>query len=637
MRTTRLLHHPHAARALVFMLAFVLSPLPPGGHLLAATARQEVLTFDARPLNRVDLSHPAEAARLWDTMHCLAALQGLANRAAPRFYLFYCDAYGVDTDQFWFDWLRGEDGWLRSSATRPVASLEEAVRLLRPVFKGLVVYDGAVPATACAASTAAGCEDLLPVRFDPTPGSVYDLLARRLEIPVRLWLVNPDGTPRFTGRGVIPDSKEPTTGSAKLDVCRWAIARYLREPRCAPGVAAYYVDAFWLQHPGGNPSLHTLCNHDYFIARRAFFFDLGPWGDEPANDDPGTPAGRERGVFLSLLRALYDRADGGLVQVGGFVPWPFKYTSHSQPPGRHDGVATEWEFARLISQFNGYMEADAAGHSAMANASFFRFYPLAERYPQPNPKPARAEWARRGWLDADGKVAPRLFVGHYVGDYDAPSWLYKAVPSFFRDPERGKVPLGWAFDPSLADRAPQVLAYAYRHASTNDFFIAGDSGAGYLNPRALTVRPDSGLPSGLAAWTEHCRTQYARWDMTITGFILDGSAGASTAREFAAYRSFSPDGAGTHYEEHPAVHDGLATCRETDLPDDVRAAARVLIDRARHIGAAPGFFWARSILRTPRWYAELAELLAAEPVATRPIVVDPYSFFGLIGVAKGTP
>ena len=102
--------------------------------------------------------------------------------------------------------------------------------------------------------------------------------------------------------------------------------------------------------------------------------------------------------------------------------------------------------------------------------------------------------------------------------------------AFFRDPARGQVPLGWAFNPNLADRAPQVLAYAYRHATTNDFFIAGDSGAGYLNARALTVRPDSRLPSGLEAWRAHCQRWYARWDMTITGFVLDGAAGVALAK-----------------------------------------------------------------------------------------------------------
>ena len=50
-------------------------------------------------------------------------------------------------------------------------------------------------------------------------------------------------------------------------------------------------------------------------------------------------------------------------------------------------MLTEWEFARLVSQFNGYLEADAAAPGAMANASFFQHYPLVARYAQPNPEP----------------------------------------------------------------------------------------------------------------------------------------------------------------------------------------------------------------------------------------------------------
>lgn len=598
------------------------------------TATDQVFTFDARPLNRLDLKSPGESARIWDTMHVLAALQGLANRTTPRFYLFYCGEYGVDTDQFWFDWLRGEDGWLKPAEIRPLGSLDEAIEAFRPAVKGLVVYDSAVPATANLASTASGCEGLLPVRFDPAVGSVFDRLAHRCNLPIKLWLVKPDGTSLFTGSGVVPGLDEPSSGSAKIDAYRWAVHRYLRAQSCAPGLAAYYVDAYWIKHPGRNPTLHTLSNHDYFIARRAFFFDLSPWGDEPSGDDPAAPLGAERKEFLQVMRALYDRAGGGIIQVGGFTPWPFKYTNHSQPPGRHEGVPTEWEFGRLISQFNGYMEADAAGLGAMANASFFRFYPLNPRYPQPNPKPTMADWRARGLVLPDGKVAHRLFVGHYVGDYDAPSWLYKAVPAFFTDPARGRVPLGWAFDPNLADRAPQALAYAYRHATTNDFFIAGDSGAGYLNPRGLTVRPDSGLPSGLAPWTAHCRQYYERWGMSITGFILDGSAGASTDLEFAAYHSFSPDGAGTHYEDRPAVHRGLATCREQDLPDEVNRAAAAVAEQARAGKGRPAFLWARSILRPPRWYAELSDTLETKYPDADITVVDPYTFFGLIQLDK---
>lgn len=600
----------------------------------AAPPPAALWTFDARPLQRLDLKATANVHHTWDTLHLLAALQGLANREAPRFYVFYCADFGVETDAFWFDWFRGEDGWLKSSLATRLTNVEEALTVFRTQFDGLVVYDGQVPATACVASTAAGCERLLPVRYDADPNSLFSRCTAKLHLPVRRWLVNPDGSPKFTGRGTLPDSAAPSSGSAKIDAYRWALARYVATGQCDPHAAAYYLDAFWLQRPrNGPPDNHSLPNHDYFIARRAFFFDLSPWGDEAPVDDPGQPLGLDRRTLTEVLRALYDRAAGGILKIGGFPPWPFKYTTHGGA-GKHEPVPTEWEFTRLISQFNAYHEADAASPGTIANASFFQHYPLAPRYPQPNAQPTRSAWQARGYVTAAGAVAPRCFVGHYVGDYDAPSWLYKAVPAHFRDATRGQVPLGWAFNPNLADRAPQALAYAYRHATSNDWFIAGDSGAGYLNVRALTVRPDSGLPSGLAAWESHCRHSFARWDMTITGFVLDGAAGAATDTEFAAYRSFSPDGAGTHFEAGPRLIAGIPTCPEKDLPDAAEQAAAFIAQRAGARGGKPGFLWARSILKPPRWYAEVSRLLREKYPEAAVEVVDPYTFFGLIRLAS---
>ncbi|MCL5098053.1 MAG: hypothetical protein M1608_11110 [Candidatus Omnitrophica bacterium] len=594
-----------------------------------------IYTYDARPLRRLDLRESANAKRVWDAMHLLAALEGLANRNRPQFYLFYCGDFGVDTDQFWFDWLRGEDGWLRDAEVHPLKDWTDALEQFRPCFNGLVVYDPNVPATSNLGSTAAGCENLLPVRFDPDPASVYTLLTRKLGLPVKLWLVHPDGSPKFTGRGLIPDLDEPASGSAKIDAYRWAIRRYLGTGQCAPGYAAYYIDAFWLKHPQSGPNdLHTLSNHDYFIAHKAFFFDLSSWGDELPNDDPQQPLGLDRKALLEVLRALYDRAGGGMTRIGGFTPWPFKYTDHPGVGGRHGGVPTEWEFSRTVSQFNACVEADAAGLSAMANASFFQHYPLASRYPQPNAPPALAAWKTRGWVDAHGKVTNRLFVGHYVGDYDSPAWLYKAVPAFFRGPTRGPIPLGWAFDPNLADRAAPAMVYAYRHATTNDYFIAGDSGAGYLNPRALTVRPDSGLPSGLSAWVAFCRPYYSKWDITITGFVLDGAGGASTELEYSAYKTFSPNGLGTHCEPRPAMRSGVATCPERDLPDAPDRAAEVIARACATHQNGPGFLWARSILKAPGWYAEVAEKLRAQYPEAQVEFVDPYTFFGLIKLCE---
>ena len=599
--------------------------------IASAAAPALVRTFDARPLKKSNLRDPAAARQVWDTLHVLAALQGLANRDNPALYLFYCSEFGVDTDSFWFDWARTEDGWLRAATVQELKSFEETVTAFRSAFTGLAVYDPAVPATSIAASTAAGCEALLPVRYDPAPGSVFTRLTAGLKLPVRLWLVGKDGESLFTGKGTIPGTTQPSSGSAKIDVCRWAIARYLTANRCAPGIAAHYIDADWIRTASfAGPEMHTLLNHDYFIARRAFFFDLSPWGDEAPNDELSQPPGLDRAAFLETFRALYDRAGGGILKVGGFPPWPFKYTDARGVGGKHGGVPTEWEFGRLISQFNGYMEADAAGLACQANASFFQHYPLAARYPQPNPIPGPPQWRQRGFLTSEGRVAHKLYVGHYGGDYDAPSWLYKAVPVHFRDPARGRAPVGWAFNPGLADRAPQALVYAYRHATSNDFFIAGDSGAGYLNPRALTERPDSKLPSGLAAWAAYCQPRFARWDMSITGFVLDGSGGRSGPAEFNAYHAFSPNGAGTHFERGPKILGGIPTCPEQDLPDSAADAAARIASQAGNLAAGPGFVWARSILKRPAWYAQVSDLLREKHPQAQVEVVDPYTFFGLI-------
>jgi hypothetical protein len=572
-----------------------------------------VYTFDAMPLRQFDPHDRASAARVWDTMHVLAALQGLANRQAPGLYLFYCTANGVETDRFWFDWFRNQDGWLAESRIQPLQDLKAALEVFRGCYSGIVAYNPEIPAMSNVASTVAGADGLLPVRYDPSPGSVFTRLTQELRIPVKL---------RLSG----------AQGSTKVEACHWAVRQYLQTGKCDPRVLAHYIDAFWLKLAGqSGPDMHTLSNHDYFIARKAFFFDLSPWGDEAPNDDPGQPLGADRKELLNVLRTAYDKAGGAILKIGGFPPWPFKYTDFKGVGGKHGGVPTEWEFARLVSQFNGYMEADAAGLSAMANASFYRHYPLAARYAQPSRKPRVEDWKARGYVTSEGKVAGKAFVGHYVGDYDAPSWLYKTVPSAFADPARGEIPLGWAFDPNLADRAPQALAYAYRNAKANDFFIAGDSGAGYLNARALTVRPDSGLPSGLDAWVRHCRAYYERWDMTITGFLLDGAGGRSTDVEFAAYGAFSPDGIGNHFGPDAGVLANVPTCRERDLPASVAQAADSIARDAAQ-GTGPKFLWRRSVLRRPAWYSEVSRTLKAKYPQLAIEVVDPYTFFGLIKV-----
>lgn len=88
------------------------------------------------------------------------------------------------------------------------------------------------------------------------------------------------------------------------------------------------------------------------MSKRAFFFDLSPWDDEPATDAPNQPAAADVQVLRSLLTKLVGRQQHKeMIHVGGckiyffkkqlcfvnlllvivlfklVVPWAFKYTT----------------------------------------------------------------------------------------------------------------------------------------------------------------------------------------------------------------------------------------------------------------------------------------------------------------------
>lgn len=86
-----------------------------------------------------------------------------------------------------------------------------------------------------------------------------------------------------------------------------------------------------------------------------------------------------------------------------------------------------------------------------------------------------------------------------------------------------------AFNPNLNRRAPHALHYARTRQAENEWFIAGHSGAGYLNPGSLFAgnRPP-GRPDGWKEWIAYCRDYDDRYDLTLTGFIIDGASPACT-------------------------------------------------------------------------------------------------------------
>ena len=596
---------------------------------VAATApgAAPVYYFDMTYLHELDRSDPAQAREAWDTAHLVASVQGIVNREGPALFVRFMP----HPDDFWFDYLRGEGQWLAGRDVVRLDSVEDVLRTFEPQLKGVVVYDERVWATSNLASTMAGVEDRVCLRYDPSERSVYSRVmgsglgftqdARRL--------FHEDGSPMFTGKGVIPGTDVASTGSAKCDAYLWAQHHYLDAGQCSRDYLAFYIDAYWLTHPleSGFDNA-TLTNHDFFIAQRAFFFDLHVWDEEAPVDDPDQKPGTDVAALRAILRSMYEQSGGRIVHIGGFTPWAWKYTNHGKAGGAHGGVDTEWKYAQIISAYNGVMDADALGCAGMANASFYRHYPLEARYPQ-NPRPTAAGLEERGLIQADGTVAPRVYVCFYMGDYDSAAWFNYHVPNWWRDPAHGETLCTWAFNPNLDRRAPHAMDYVRRHQSANDWFMFGDSGAGYLNPGMLVApRADSGLPDGLEAWVAHNLPYAQRYDLSITGFIIDGHSPDMGEKGMDAYQRFSPDGIVGQKVPAQGVHRGVMpyTRMKLDLYGSPEEAG------ARIAGLAgvnsPKFLFIRTILQSPSWHqATMAAARAAEPSVT---FLDPYSFFLLL-------
>ena len=558
--------------------------------------------------------------RGWDEVFLVSALQGLANRKEPSLYVIWMDA-----DKYWLDKMTEKNSWMEKTAVNTVDGLEELLTRHREHYRGAVIYDPKVAATSCVAATVAGAENLLPLRYDPSPDSLYSrLTGSGLLKPVK-WLLNPDGTSMFTGKGRIPGTDRDSTGSAKCDAYIWAKMNYLDKGRCSKKDMGYYIDYYFVNAPQARSlSNSTLVNLDFQIANKGFVFDLDVWEDEAPVDDPGQPAGTDYETFREILLSQYRQAKGEMVQISGFTPWNLKYTESRLAGGSHGAVETEWHHAELLSNYNCYMDADALGSSDMANASVYSKYPLREKYTQA--KAGENTLRGMGIIDAGGNVIAANYMCIYVGDYDSSAWLYQKLPSMWDDPIRGRIPLGWAVNPTLARRFAFGMDYMRRNATQFDSFVAGDSGAGYINPGSLAEpRKYSGLPDGTDKWLRHCKKWYDIFDISITGFIIDGYAPEMTEEILDAYTEFSPDGIGG--QKLPAgvgVYKGKMPYKTMGDGNKFDDAKRIAEFRRGELS----FLYLRNIQWKPEKQMDyMKEVKKNNPDA---VFLGPYEFFALI-------
>ena len=599
-----------------------------------AAGQEAIGLYDLHYTLETDLSTPKGRNVAWDDVHVVSALQGIVNRDAPQLYVFFVDRDQLDIDKYWLNKYRRKGQWLYRKETVTYNTIEDLVSAYAGYIKGVVLYDERVPSTSNVASAVAGAEDLLPIRYDLDSESLYSRLVLggpRLKVKRRL--INEDGSVMFTGSGVIPGTNRNSTGSIKNDPYIWYIENYMKTGKCNTEYAAYYLDQYWKQNPGATVrNHHTLSNHDFFISKRAFFFDLSPWGDEPATDEPTQKVGTDLATLKEMLLLAYQQNKGEkYCYIGGFPSWAFKYTKHAG--GIHDDVPTEWEFLRLISAYNAFKDADAIAIGALANASFWQHFPLEERYSQP--WVTHEELKQRGLLTEDGKVdvKGRNFLIFYVGDYDASSWVSQFTSLTWDDPNRGKVPMMWAISPVLQERVPHVLHNFRKTATKNDYFVASDNGAGYLSPGMLQEpRPISGLSSGLQSWAEHCKPYYEKWGLSITGFIVDGYAPGLNWEGMECYRSFSPNGiVPQKLSSWSMLFGNMPVLRaDYDINDvEPKDAAVAIVNRIREREGLP-FHWFRNIIKSPTWYVEVVEEL--KKIDDSICLLDAPSFFELLRI-----
>lgn len=375
-----------------------------------------------------------------------------------------------------------------------------------------------------------------------------------------------------------------------------------------------------------------LPNADYYIANKAFFWDLSPDDSIAPIDDRTQPVGTDVATLKKLLLAQAGRAGDAIFTVSGFVPWWLKYTTTSDPAQSTMGdVASEWKMVDIISSYHGQLDADAYGMTSLSNASVFSKVPLRGNLKQSNDKGQSGTTV----YDKDTK-----YILFYMGDYDAGSWTSGCLPLLWDDAERGTLPLAWPVCADLSQRVPQVFNYLYKTATANDYFVAGDNGTGYLNPMFLEGdRVPDGMTSSLEIWKNHNIASNEKFDIDITGFLIAGNAGVITPTVQQAYSEMSPDGVVYQGSVTPGneIYNETPFVPYWDIGGQISSsqAAGVAASIENRLKNNGQFHVFRSVLTAPSVINDIVEKLKQNYPDQKFEVLDPYTFMRLFRESEG--
>src|SRR5699024_2212046 len=115
------------------------------------------------------------------------------------------------------------------------------------------------------------------------------------------------------------------------------------------------------------------------------------------------------------------------------------------------------------------------------------------------------------------------------------------------------------------------------------------------------------LPDGLDSWIKHNTPYYKQWDISITGFIIDGDAPGLNKRGLNAYAEFSPNGIVPQKIPLTLLCGNMPVLRsDKDVNQkDPPEAAKVIVNRINQRNIP--FHWFRNILKSPTWYLNVVE------------------------------
>lgn len=573
-----------------------------------------------------------DAEEQYDIANLVSTLQGLVNRDGQRLFVRFQqpNTYSQDTDGYWLEQLTADGAWLQDKAVVTVKSPTTLLNLFKQYYAGFAAWDPAVPATVNAVATACGVDNLLPVRYSTVRNSLYWYVKNDESFAGKPVKVDLGGV--FEGGGTtIYGTQTPSTGSRKNDVYIWAKETYLDTHKTNSHLVAYHVDAYGSNTvfaAYGDLQNMYLSNRDYYIANKAFFFDLSVMEFEIPDDDPdqiGRDGNQDGSIdYVTFEKIMKAQAAWAKevdatkpIDVGGFTPWHLKYTRFTNPEASGE-VTCEWETVYQFSIYNAYINADAPHYTAMANASIYAKYPMKDSYKQTASKTVKET------LPAASEQGVNYLL-FYMGDFDASSWLNTAMIKFWADENRGKIPLCWSFALNITGRAGHVIDRMYGSATENDYFVAGDNGVGYLDPESFEDERHEGIYGGLDEWAAYNKAAYEKYDIDYSGFLITRRAATSDILE--CYAKFCDGVATNQYTD--ATAEGLTVALSNDYAGNANEFVKGFTEKK--VGDGSTFRQIRFILRSPTDVYELyTQLQRPEYAKYNFKVVDPYTFYGLL-------